>query len=611
MKGWSSFGSYDVSAAASSTSNWRKRWPPGGRADEQVAWAPPAKRPKTTAVQSTPEPHVDHESRRCLIFLRGLPEGFTEDQVRGLYPQHRDKIVAVKWSGNGRNASVQFDAPASVQHALLEQPIWDGNPVRALPYVPDKALKELKKAMAQANEGIRKKKADAKLQPLKWDAATLRSRPVRRNLSEVLAKVGRTTDEAANEYRQEHRMTLFGQEIPNPCLSLKEAGFDADLLQRLGRQGIAAPLPIQAQCWPVLLEGHNCVAIAQTGSGKTLAYLLPAVMHIRRQRCPPPGPKEGPTVLIIAPTKELVLQIVAVALSLCPELRTCPIFGGADHVVQAAPLVTDGADIVVSTPRRLITFIQAGILTLRCVTFLVLDEAESTLFMGIGRQVRDIASQLRPDRQVSCFCATWSQPIQKKAALLMGDDLVRIMVNDMAFGAQRRRSACVNQAIQQNIIFLQTGKLKERVEHVSQLLKDLRMGGASSTQCMVFLNAREAIDQAAKALQKKLKKAHPVVVIHGGIPKTERRAALSRFQSHPHAILLATDIAARGLDIKSLPYVISMYLPSSYDTYVHRIGRTGRAGASGEAWALFDHDTDAKLAPELKEGIVRAGQAPP
>eukprot|EP00668_Euglena_longa_P035314 GGOE01045365.1.p1 GENE.GGOE01045365.1~~GGOE01045365.1.p1 ORF type:complete len:342 (+),score=70.18 GGOE01045365.1:367-1392(+) len=334
-------------------------------------------------------------------------------------------------------------------------------------------------------------------------------------------------------------------------------------------------------------------------------------MHIRKQTCPPPGPKEGPTVLVIAPTKELVLQIVTVALSLCPELRTRPIFGGADHVVQAAPLITEGADIVVATPRRLITFVKAGILSLHCVTFLVLDEAESTLFMGIGRQVRDIASQLRPDRQVSCFCATWSQPIQKKASLLMGDELIRIMVNDMAFGAQRRRTACVNQAIQQNVIFLQSGQLKERVDHVVQLLKDLRMSGAPSTQCMVFLNAREVIDQVSKALQKKLKRAHPVIIIHGGIPKTERRAALSQFQSHPHALLLATDVAARGLDIKGLPYVISMYLPSSYDAYVHRIGRTGRAGSNGEAWALFDHDTDAKLAKELKEGIVRAGQVPP
>eukprot|EP00669_Euglena_mutabilis_P001737 TRINITY_DN12323_c0_g1_i1.p2 TRINITY_DN12323_c0_g1~~TRINITY_DN12323_c0_g1_i1.p2 ORF type:complete len:368 (+),score=127.57 TRINITY_DN12323_c0_g1_i1:246-1349(+) len=360
-----------------------------------------------------------------------------------------------------------------------------------------------------------------------------------------------------------------------------------------------------------MMGGHNCVAIAQTGSGKTLAYLLPAYLHILHQMCPRPGPSEGPTAVVVAPTKELVMQIATVAIGLMPDIRVRAVSGGADNVAHAGPLVTVGVDLLVAAPRRLIMFVQSEILTLNCVTFMVMDEAESTLFMGVGRQVRDLIRQLRPDRQLSCFCATWSLPIQAKAEALMGHDLIRIVLDDMAFGEGRQQTASVNREIQQNFVFLESGSVTERIRHVAQLLRDLRVGGTASTQCIVFVNSRAIIDEVAAGLRQKLKAQHPVSVIHGGTSAAERAEAFTGFQAHPHGILVATDVASRGLDIKGLPYVISMYLPSSYDVYVHRIGRTGRAGAKGVAWALFNHNHDRKLAPKLKEGMVRAGQEPP
>mmetsp|Transcript_38846 Transcript_38846/g.69524 ORF Transcript_38846/g.69524 Transcript_38846/m.69524 type:complete len:659 (-) Transcript_38846:175-2151(-) len=575
------------------------------------SWERPSKRHNSyTAVAPKPTIEPNEEKKRTLQ-LRGLPEGLNDADIYKLYPEYKDKIQKIVWSEDGdRNASVIFTSTQTLQRVLLGgAPIIQKRMVRALPAIGSKLMKIMKQRLSQASEDVRSDQKDATLEPIKWTTEMLRERPIKRNLSSTIQPNALTNDAEAVEYRKENRMTIIGGDIPNPCLTIAKL-FEAPIVDNLRKQGITTPLPIQAQCWPVLLSGHDCVAVAQTGSGKTLAYLLPALVHVQSQACPRPKADEGPTALIIAPTRELISQIVIVAWELCPAVRTAPIFGGVDNLVQAAPLMQDGVDIIVAIPRRLIHFVQAGVLALRCVTFLVLDEAESSLFMGVGKQVRTLVRQLRPDRQICCFCATWSKAVQKKATILMGEDATRIFINDMSFD-KIGKVAAVNRSIKQNIIFLQGKKLGERVRHVVELLRDLQVGGCERTQSLIFLNSRDVMDKVVRRLQKGLKGKNKVYAIHGGLPKGKRSEYYAAFKSDPHAVLCATDVVARGLDIVGLPFVISMFLPSNYDSYVHRIGRTGRAGATGESWALFDPESDRKLAAQLKEGIQRAGQEPP
>lgn len=212
-------------------------------------------------------------------------------------------------------------------------------------------------------------------------------------------------------FRQENQITLKGEKIPNPIQHFEEGNFPDHVMQCIRKQGFSEPTAIQAQGWPIAMSGHNMVGIAQTGSGKTLGYILPAIVHISSQQ--PLNHGDGPIALILAPTRELAQQIQKVTCSFGYVRSTC-IFGGAPKGSQARDL-EQGVEICIATPGRLIDFLERGTTNLRRCTYLVLDEADRMLDMGFEPQIRKIIEQIRPDRQVLMWSATWPKEVRNLA----------------------------------------------------------------------------------------------------------------------------------------------------------------------------------------------------
>lgn len=221
-------------------------------------------------------------------------------------------------------------------------------------------------------------------------------------------------------YRQKKEITLKGEKIPHPIQFFEEGNFPDYVMQGIRKQGFSEPTAIQAQGWPIAMSGRNMVGIAQTGSGKTLGYILPAIVHINNQQ--PLNRGDGPIALVLAPTRELAQQIQTVANdfgSLSYVRNTC-IFGGAPKGGQARDLER-GVEIVIATPGRLIDFLERGTTNLRRTTYLVLDEADRMLDMGFEPQIRKIIEQIRPDRQVLMWSATWPKEVRNLAEEYLTD----------------------------------------------------------------------------------------------------------------------------------------------------------------------------------------------
>lgn len=236
-------------------------------------------------------------------------------------------------------------------------------------------------------------------------------------------------------YRDEKAITVKGTNVPHPNESFDETNFPEYVMQEIMRQGYAEPTPIQAQGWPIALSGRDMVGIAQTGSGKTLAYMIPAAVHINHQPRPQRG--EGPIVLILAPTRELAQQIQQVArdFGATSMIRNTCVFGGCPKGPQARDLER-GVEIVIATPGRLIDFLEKGTTNLQRCTYLVLDEADRMLDMGFEPQIRKIITQIRPDRQVLMWSATWPKQVQALAEDFLVD-YVQINVGSLALSANR------------------------------------------------------------------------------------------------------------------------------------------------------------------------------
>lgn len=220
-------------------------------------------------------------------------------------------------------------------------------------------------------------------------------------------------------YRTENEITVKGP-APNPILNFDETNFPDYVMNEIQKQGFKAPTCIQAQGWPIAMSGSNIVGIAQTGSGKTLAYTLPAIIHINSQ--PPIKRGDGPIALVLAPTRELAQQIqqVATDFGTSSYVRNTCVFGGAPRGGQARDLER-GVEIVIATPGRLIDFLEGGQTNLNRVTYLVLDEADRMLDMGFEPQIRKIMEQIRPDRQILMWSATWPKEVRKLAEDFLGD----------------------------------------------------------------------------------------------------------------------------------------------------------------------------------------------
>ncbi|KAI4355518.1 hypothetical protein L6164_004282 [Bauhinia variegata] len=395
------------------------------------------------------------------------------------------------------------------------------------------------------------------------------------------------TEAEVNEYRQRREITVEGRDVPKPVKSFHDVGFPEYVLQEISKAGFVEPTPIQSQGWPMALKGRDLIGIAETGSGKTLAYLLPAIVHVNAQPILDPG--DGPIVLVLAPTRELAVQIQQEATKFGSSSRiksTC-IYGG----VPKGPQVRDlqkGVEIVIATPGRLIDMIESNHTNLRRVTYLVLDEADRMLDMGFDPQIRKIVSQIRPDRQTLYWSATWPKEVEQLARQFLYN-AYKVIIGSPDLKA--------NHAIRQ---YVDVVSEKQKYDKLVKLLEDIMDG----SRILIFMDTKKGCDQITRQLRMD---GWPALSIHGDKSQAERDWVLSEFKSGKSPIMTATDVAARGLDVKDVKYVINYDFPGSLEDYVHRIGRTGRAGAKGTAYTFFTA-ANARFAKELITILVEAGQ---
>ncbi|KAF8671062.1 hypothetical protein HU200_050341 [Digitaria exilis] len=396
-------------------------------------------------------------------------------------------------------------------------------------------------------------------------------------------------DPSTEAYRRRHEITVTGDNVPAPITSFEAGGFPPEILKEFQRAGFASPTPIQAQSWPIAMQSQDVVAIAKTGSGKTLGYLLPGFMHIKRLQN---STRNGPTVLVLAPTRELATQILDEAVKFGRSSRiscTC-LYGGAPKGPQLKDL-DRGVDVVVATPGRLNDILEMRRVSLKQVSYLVLDEADRMLDMGFEPQIRKIVKEIPHRRQTLMYTATWPKEVRRIA-----DDL---LVHPVQVTIGSVDELVANSAITQHVEVIAPS---EKLRRLEQILRSQDSGA----KVLIFCTTKRMCDQLARTLTRHFGAS----AIHGDKSQSEREKVLNHFRSGRSPILVATDVAARGLDIKDIRVVINYDFPTGVEDYVHRIGRTGRAGATGVAYTFFC-DQDSKYATDLIKILEGANQKVP
>ncbi|NEX21641.1 DEAD/DEAH box helicase [Thiorhodococcus mannitoliphagus] len=355
-------------------------------------------------------------------------------------------------------------------------------------------------------------------------------------------------------------------------MSFAELGLSAELLRAVEAQGYTQPTPIQTQSIPAVLSGRDVLAGAQTGTGKTAAFTLPMLQRLSQSK----APGRLPRALVLTPTRELAAQVGESVRTYGQHLplRAMQIFGGVGMGPQTNQL-RRGVDILVATPGRLLDHVGQGNLDLSKIEFFVLDEADRMLDMGFIHDIRRVLRLLPDERQNLLFSATYSREIEQLATGLLR--------NPQRIEVARRNTAAET-----------VSQLSHPIarEHKRALLSHLiRTGGWD--QVLVFTRTKHGANRLAQQLERD---GITAAAIHGNKSQGARTRALADFKSGAVRTLVATDIAARGLDIDRLPHVVNFELPNVAEDYVHRIGRTGRAGADGTAVSLVSPDERGLLA---------------
>ncbi|BBI99470.1 ATP-dependent RNA helicase RhlE [Ferrigenium kumadai] len=359
-------------------------------------------------------------------------------------------------------------------------------------------------------------------------------------------------------------------------VSFADLNLAPEILKALTESGYATPTPIQAQAIPLVLEGNDLMAGAQTGTGKTAAFALPMLQKLLPHASSSTSPARHPVrALILVPTRELAIQVEEniKAYAKHTKLRSLVVFGGVDIKTQT-PHLKNGVEILVATPGRLLDHIEQKSVQLGTVQMLVLDEADRMLDMGFMPALKRILALLPRTRQSLMFSATFSDEIKK----LSEDFLIYPTLIEVA------RSNASNENITQKVYLVEH---EDKHALLTQLLR-----GDDAKQVIVFTKTKLTASRLARQLQREGVTAD---AIHGDKSQSERIQALDAFKQGKVTVLIATDVAARGLDIDSLPMVINYEIPHAAEDYVHRIGRTGRAGASGTAISLVAPDEERYL----------------
>ncbi len=366
-------------------------------------------------------------------------------------------------------------------------------------------------------------------------------------------------------------------------MSFDSLGLSPEILRAVAEQGYHEPTPIQRQAIPVVLSGRDLMASAQTGTGKTAGFTLPMLQRLTQEN--PHGKGRRPVrALILTPTRELAAQVGENVreYSKYLNIRSLVVFGGVSINPQMMKL-RGGVDILVATPGRLLDLEHQNAVKLDSIEILVLDEADRMLDMGFIHDIRRVLAKLPPRRQNLLFSATFSDEIKQLAE--------KLLHNPEEVEVARRNTA--SEQVTQHVHFVDKKRKRE--------LLSLMIGQGNWRQVLVFTRTKHGANHLAEQLNKD---GITAAAIHGNKSQGARTRALANFKSGDIRVLVATDIAARGLDIEELPYVVNYELPNVPEDYVHRIGRTGRAAATGEALSLVCVD-EHKLLRDIEKLLKR------
>ncbi|XP_027953569.1 probable ATP-dependent RNA helicase DDX43 [Eumetopias jubatus] len=379
--------------------------------------------------------------------------------------------------------------------------------------------------------------------------------------------------------------------IPNPTCKFEDA-FQCypEVMENIKKAGFQKPTPIQSQSWPIVLQGVDLIGVAQTGTGKTLSYLMPGFIHLDSQPVIR-GKRNGPGMLVLTPTRELALQVEAECSKYSYKgLKSVCIYGGGDRNGQIQDL-KKGVDIIIATPGRLNDLQMNNFINLRNVTYLVLDEADKMLDMGFEPQIMKILLDVRPDRQTIMTSATWPYAVRRLAQTYLKEPMI-VYVGTLDLVAVS--------TVKQNIIVTTE---EEKRSHIQTFLESM----SPKDKVIVFVSRKAVADHLSSDL---ILQHVSVESLHGNREQSDREKALENFKTGKVRILIATDLASRGLDILDITHVYNYDFPRNIEEYVHRVGRTGRAGRTGISITLLTRN-DWRVAGELINILERAQQSIP
>lgn len=389
-------------------------------------------------------------------------------------------------------------------------------------------------------------------------------------------EIAAMTPEEVEHLRNEELegVKIKGRNCPRPILQWVHAGVNKKILKILKDLKYEKPTPIQAQAIPAIMAGNDMIGIAKTGSGKTLAFLLPMFRHIMAQR--PLEYGDGPIAVIMTPTRELALQIHRECHKFARknELKSCCVYGGTGISEQIAELKR-GAEIIVCTPGRMIDMLyvnKGGVTNMRRCTYLVMDEADRMFDMGFEPQVRQVINSCRPDRQLVLFSATFNRHMEALAR--------QYLVKPVEVQIGGRSVVCSD--VEQIVVVMSE---QQKFLKLLELLGDLHVEGSST---LIFVDKQERADNLLKDLIDHNWRG--CMSLHGGIDQYDRDSIITDFKNGVCTLLVATSVAARGLDVRNLKLVVNFNCPNHYEDYVHRCGRTGRAGQKGKAYTFITSD---------------------
>uniref|UniRef100_A0A8B9SDB1 RNA helicase n=1 Tax=Apteryx owenii TaxID=8824 RepID=A0A8B9SDB1_APTOW len=434
----------------------------------------------------------------------------------------------------------------------------------------------------------------ARYEAMKWADLP----PIEKNFYKESSRTASMSQEEVELWRKENNNIICsdlkeGEKrcIPNPVCKFEDV-FEhyPDVMANIRKAGFEKPTPIQSQAWPIILQGIDLIGIAQTGTGKTLAYVMPGFIHLDSQPIPR-DQRGGPGMLVLAPTRELALQVEAECSKYTYKgIKSICIYGGGDRKGQINE-VTKGVDIVIATPGRLNDLQMNSFINLKSITYLVLDEADRMLDMGFEPQIMKILIDVRPDRQTVMTSATWPDGVRRLAkSYLKNPMIVYVGTLDLA----------VSYTVKQRVVVIPEEEKRTFTRYFINSMKP-------KDKVIIFVGKKLTADDLASdfGLQ-----GIPVQSLHGNREQCDREQALDDFKKGRVRILIATDLASRGLDVHDITHVFNFDFPRNIEEYIHRVGRTGRAGRTGEAVTLVTKN-DWRVASELIDILERANQAVP